>query len=341
VSLDEHWKPSAGDAVTFSFRNRIILGSGFAALTVTERALTLDGDVALYGPAPDETIHNASELRLYGRNFPTPNEALVAGRVWRDHISIALAHFGVGVELGPEDERAVIPEYGYGPPYFFPAPDQRMRDVPKLLVFETENEPPPWGGLEASVQGLVSFETFVTGPLAWVTTRAPYVLSRQQQLAYNLFHAALIKSKPEAMNPEVAYILLVTAIEALLPPREEVAPAEVVALIDAVKLKLEDMTPWDAGLLRDVAEMLEDDKFDPIGRRGRKFVKVLGNERFDSRKPASYFMRIYDVRSMLVHGNVNRPYFDELAADLPELSRFVLALLDQTIFGERMPTTWP
>ena len=103
--------------MTVSFRNRIILSSGLAAPEeVTERALRPDGRVVLYRPGPDKPIHNASELRVYGWNYPTPNDALVAGRLWRGHVSIAFAHLDIGVELGPEDERAVIPEYGCGPP---------------------------------------------------------------------------------------------------------------------------------------------------------------------------------------------------------------------------------
>src|ERR1700693_6503467 len=88
--------PSGAPAPTFSFRNRIILSSGLAAPEeITERALSPDGRVVLYGPGPEEPIHNASELRLYGWNYPTPNDALVAGRRWRGHVFIAFAHIGI------------------------------------------------------------------------------------------------------------------------------------------------------------------------------------------------------------------------------------------------------
>jgi hypothetical protein len=93
-------------------------------------------------------------------------------------------------------------------------------------------------------------------------------------------------------------------------------------------------------LRNDVADALEDDKFDPIGRRGRQLVSSLGTERFDGKKPKDYFYRRYDIRSKLVHPGVDRPTEAELRKELPELRRFVLALLGVQVFGERMPEQW-
>jgi hypothetical protein len=327
--------------VSVSFRNRIILSSGLAAPEeVTERALSPDSRVVLYGPGPDEPIHNAIELRLYGWNYPTPNEALVAGRLWRDHVLIAFAHFGIGVEIGSDDETAVIPEWGFGPPYFFVPPDLKMRDVPKLLIFPTDQEP-QWSGLAGHPRSLLLLSAFMTGPIAWVTEH-PCSLDRQQQLAYSLFHAALVQSKPEASNPEAAYILLVTAIEALLPPAQQL-PGDIVTVIDTLKAKLDESDDVSEDIRNRVARLLDDDKYESISRRGRQLVRIhLGSERFgNNEKPQDYFMRSYGLRSELVHGNLDRPTFDELMAELPELRRFVLALLDQMVFGERMPMTWP
>jgi hypothetical protein len=68
-----------------------------------------------------------------------------------------------------------------------------------------------------------------------------YSLNPQQRLAYNLFHTAYFED-----NAETAYILLITAIEALLPS-EEAWPTPVLTVISALKAKLNEMTPGCGG----------------------------------------------------------------------------------------------
>jgi hypothetical protein len=118
----------------------------------------------------------------------------------------------------------------------------------------------------------------------------------------------------------------VTAIEALLPSRED-EPRDIAEVIDALKAKLAAMPDIGEELRQDVVDALEDDKFDPIGRRGRQLVSCLGTERFADKKPRDYFTRRYNIRSDLVHGSVDRLTEAELRKELPELRRFVLALL--------------
>ena len=166
----------------------------------------------------------------------------------------------------------------------------------------------------------------VTYTIPWITSRN-YEITPQHLLAYGLVHAAYFDD-----NPETIFILLVTAIEALLPPREE-APRDIADVIDALKQRLDEITDIDDGLRRDVAEALEDDKFDPIGRRGRQLVTRLGTERFAGQKPKDYFNGRYKVRSDLVHGSVDRLTEDQLSKEVPELRRFVLALLGVPVCG--------
>lgn len=319
---------------TISFRNRIILTGALAADEgVTERTIGSDGNVVLYGPGPNEPIHNAREVRIYGWDYPTPNEALVAGRRWRGHLSIAFAHLGIGSELGPEDETAVIPQFAFGDPYFSTKPARRMRDIPKLLIFPTAGEP-QWGGLAAEGSVLLSLDSFINGPIEWVLTHPYPDLNMQQRLAYGLFHASQFEQ-----NPEAAYILLVTAVEALLPTRQH--NQQVVPVVEALQHSLADEMPqWAQDLRERVSRRLEEIKFDSVGRGVRMLAKALRPQRFRDEKPDDYVTRIYDVRSNLVHGNLDRLTDDELYEELPELRRFVLALLDENIFHGPMPTVW-
>lgn len=169
--------------------------------------------------------------------------------------------------------------------------------------------------------------------IPWITSR-DYAITSQQLLAYDLVHAAYFDG-----NPETSFILLVTAIEALLPPPEE-APRDIAEAIAALQQSLQQMTNVDDDLRQDVAQALEDDKFDPIGRRGRKLVSCLGSERFAGQKPRDYFHERYNIRSDLVHGRVGRLTEYQLSKEVPELRRFVLALLGVQVFGERMPEQW-
>lgn len=324
-------------AVTYSFRNRLVLSGGVDTrlpeqpIGVTRVVLFdggPDGVVELFGPGEGDAIRDALELRLRGRNFPTAEAADAAGRVWRNHLTIAFAHLLVGVRIGPVGSP---PHYGFGTPYY-QNPERRLRENPGLHVFKTDSEPGPSGGY-AEGRVLQGLHGLVTYTLPWITRRE-YDLSPQHSLAYVLVHAAYFED-----NPETAFIVLVTAIEALLPARED-NPRDVAKVIDSLLDRLSEIIDIDPDLQRDVAQALEDDKFDSIGRRGRMLVSCLGSERFAGQKPKDYFTQRYQMRSELVHGSVNRPSDYQLEKELRELRRFVLALLGVQVFGERMPEQW-
>ncbi|ORW08249.1 hypothetical protein [Mycobacterium kyorinense] len=330
--------------MTYSFHNRLVLSGAASAgllgepnpetanVEVTSVVLAndgLDGVVELCGPAEGEPIQGALELRLTGRDFPTFEAAHKAGIAWRNHLTIAFAHYLVGIKIGSADEPV---HQGFGTPYYQSPTQRRLRDDPGLLVFETDKRTGS-GGLFAEGYVMRGLHGLVSYALPWIISRN-YELSSQQSLAYGLVHAAYFED-----NPETSFILLVTAIEALLPPREA-APHDIAEAIDALKQSLNEMTNIDDDLRQDVAEALEDDKFDPIGRRARQLVSCLGTERFAGQKPKDYFHGRYKVRSGLVHGSVDRLTEYQLSKEVPELRRFVLALLGVLVFGERMPEQW-
>jgi hypothetical protein len=67
----------------------------------------------------------------------------------------------------------------------------------------------------------------------------------QHLLAYELVHAAYFDD-----NPETSFILLLTAIEALLPPEE--APRDIAEVIAQLQQSLQKMTNIDDDLRQDV-----------------------------------------------------------------------------------------
>ncbi|QVI29475.1 hypothetical protein MN2019_09390 [Mycolicibacterium neoaurum] len=288
-----------------------------------------NGVVELCGPAESEPIQGALELRLTGRDFPTAETAYAVGVAWRNHLTIAFAHYLVGIKIGSAGNPI---HQSFGTPYYQSPTQRRLRDDPGLLVFEPEEQTAS-GGLFAEGSVMQGIHGLITYALPWITSR-DYELSSQQSLAYGLVHAAYFED-----NPETSFILLVTAIEALLPPRED-QPRDIAEVIDVLNQSLAEMTDIDDGLRQDVAQALEDDKFDPIGRRGRQLVSCLGTEQFAGQKPKDYFYDRYKVRSDLVHGSVDRLTEYQLLKEVPELRRFVLALLGVLVFGVRMPEQW-
>jgi hypothetical protein len=151
------------------------------------------------------------ELRLRGSGYATREDAIRAGKLWRDRLTIAFAHYEKGIDIG-SDETPDAAEWTVGQPYFIYQLGRVMRDSPKLSVFPTDREP-SWGGVFAEGFVAQSIKHFVDRHLAWVEERE-CGLDAQQQLAYKFVHASFFEA-----NPESIYILLFTGVEALIPER--------------------------------------------------------------------------------------------------------------------------
>ncbi|WP_396913199.1 hypothetical protein [Mycolicibacterium sp.] len=333
--------------MTYWFYNRLVLSGAVSAGLlgdpnpdtglvddVSSVVLADDGPngiVELSGPADGKPLQAAMELRLIGRDFPTFESAYEAGCRWRNHLTIAFAHYLVGIKIGSADDPTEPLEPGYGSPYYqVPAP-RVLRDEPGLFVAGTGKQ---FGRMGSWAEGYVmqGVHGLVTYTIPWITSRH-YELSPQRLLAYSLVHATYFDD-----NPETTFILLVTAIEALLPPRED-NPKEVAGILAALQTALAAMEV-EENLRKSIAGVLEDKKYDTIVSRGKRLVACLGTERFGGQKPKDYFYDRYDERSRLVHPGSVRLTQAELRERLPELRRFVLALLGVQVFGERMPELW-
>ena len=320
--------------MTDSFRNRFILSGLIASPdNISRCVISSDSDtepVEILGPQGDGPISNAMELRLRGMGYSTREATIEAGKLWRDRLTVAFAHFDRGIEIG-SDETPDVPHYSYGRPYFILNQGQRMRDTPKLVVFATNDEP-QWGGLSADAVVAYGIKRFVDGPLAWVKQRN-CELNDSQQLAYKFVHGSFFEA-----NPESTYILLFTGVETLVP--NGFRADELVDTLTALQSNLASISEVSEATKNDVHKLLEYDKNEAIRYRGRNWVKLLGEERFDDKTPEQYLLDAYATRSTLAHGNVRRPPAESLNDEIPELRRFLLALLDMTVFGELMPLGW-
>ncbi|MGE0216564.1 hypothetical protein, partial [Mycolicibacterium sp.] len=325
----------------YSFRNRMILSAEVSSpYDINRFALSDDGAdelVEIHGPEGDTNLWGAMELRLRGSGYPTREAAIDAGRYWRDVITIAFAHYDRGIELGSGDTPD-MPHYSYGRFELPTHKGRKMRDLPKLVAFPTDQEPDYGNWHMSFAPHPQAIEAIYADSIAWIKKRKNWQLDDKQRLAYQFVHGSLFESEPESV-----YILLFTGIEALIP--KALRKAEIVKVLGQLRSNLATMTDLDESARDSVNQLLQYKENESIRYRGRNFVKILDDalyeeELFAEKAPEQFFLDAYNTRNKLAHANVNRPAADELKEQIPELRRYLLALLDISIFGERVPDMW-
>lgn len=86
----------------YSFRNRLIISDPLAARDKEPRFSLSDDSgseiVELLGPNAEDPIDHALELRLRGSGFVSREAAIDAGKLWRDRVTVAFAHYEKGLK---------------------------------------------------------------------------------------------------------------------------------------------------------------------------------------------------------------------------------------------------
>ncbi len=142
-----------------------------------------------------------------------------------------------------------------------------------------------------------------------------------------MFHVSL-----QFSNVDTQYIMLVTALEALIP---DTKPAkEDPELVKAFDVLLEYAKKHDQlgpKTKDNVVNALNFAKQESIMNLGSKLAKKLETRQYDSLSPDEYFQRAYKRRSSLVHANISKrgaPLDRQIIFDdLQTLRRFVADLL--------------
>ena len=262
-------------------------------------------------------------LVLYGEKFATPEAAVDAARAWRQHLSVALARYGMGADFGDDSnpwrpdvfERAAAAGKGVALNYFNLSVYEEGFDI--VLgsgPFQNPQRPEP-----------KPLEELVDGPITEVSSE-DYDLTEQQKLAYSLLHAAFFESNPETKN-----VTLVTAVESIIvqAPRS----AEIVAALNA----LVEQTKRDSDLTSEAQQTIMNAvgnvKQQSINEAGQILARQYLRNDYDGLRPDQFFKRSYVDRCSLVHGSTARPTTGVLNLRNPILSAFVAELLDATVFG--------
>jgi hypothetical protein len=320
VSAQLRW-----EAVPYSFRNRIKLTYNKRFIADTDEAevrLSADGaqeTVVLHTPNREGTIDDATELMLSGGGYASFDEARQAGQRWRQHLMIAMAHFGTGADFGetPEDVSATKGHGLIGSQFY--------KDRPGLIVLEYE-EGAGFLQLTADAYGKQYLTDFLTGPLQAELNKEYTPQPDSHELAYSLIHAAHFES-----NLEGAHVLLVTAVEAIIDPKRQNRGKPIRSTVDDFKRQVKQQfskgDPHRDTLLNGLGRM----KTEGISECGQRIAnELLIGKTYLDESPGEYFANAYTQRNSIVHGRTpqeGRPTRDELQARLPTLFRFVLDLL--------------
>jgi hypothetical protein len=318
----------------YSFRNRFTIFNDRLDIDAVSHVLadTEIERVRLSALVQDTMIRDTGDLVLGGSGYVDESTALVAGRRWRQDLSVALARSHVGVDFGPDDQ--VTPAYdsrvGDPPPTQLALlgakpGDRIIQDEPGLLVIESEPTPRfvrVWA--EGVVRrGLEQFESHLGNARA----SAVQSWSAEKTLAHRLVSNALRDD-----NPETQHIQLVTAIEVLLRERDR-PPAVLQALNGLIDELEKQPAEVDAAQTR-VLEILRGTREESISRAACDQISAVLADKYFNKSAEAFFRQVYNMRSRLLHRKrrkgEKRPTTIELGEVHFELLRLVLDFLAAT-----------
>ncbi|MFG3619059.1 hypothetical protein [Nocardia sp. NPDC047654] len=307
----------------YNFRNTIKLADGYRLDVQGEQVVVLADEPAKIEirPLPAETkFADTSDLLVEGGPFPSEEAAIEAGKNWRTYLLIAFAQQRLGIDLGPDDNPRAEPmafladkaaELGV----------QALRGRPGLLVFPSE--PPATFGTFSAVAEVQRKPNDLIQSVDEVRSLRPS-LTEAQELAFRLLHLAYFDT-----NPETRFILLVTAIEAVLEQGER--SVEFIRWLEQLmsETKAADL---DSRTRDAMLNYLGLGRRESIAASAKRLVEALGVDRsYDGKSPGAFFSACYTRRSDLVHGNLPRPTVAESKRLLPILERFVAEVLAANI----------
>ncbi|BCO73069.1 hypothetical protein MINTM008_24040 [Mycobacterium intracellulare] len=262
-----------------------------------------------------DTVTGRDWLRLSGTEYESSDAAFLEGRRWRQYLAVAFARAGTAIDLDP-----------------IPLPQRRTNvdrpvdpEVPGLLVV-----PRPGAGLSGRIEywteilAPLEVDTFTAAALTPVRSELPDWLGRRIELAYSLFHLAMGQA-----NPELKFISLVTAVEALIPDERPLKAEKIVELLDLLSDQAKTADGFNSKTRARVADLVEQQRAETITRVGQRLASKLGQE-YDGLTPQVFFEVNYGARSALIHGNTDperRPTPAEVQRRIPHLQKFVLDLL--------------
>jgi hypothetical protein len=266
---------------------------------------------------------DSDHLAIMGKGYLTEEEAWAAAGRWRGIVEKGFAWINLGADFGDrapgggftgEGIRAMEEELG----------QRVIDDMPWASVFGCE--PCPRFVRFGPVKGTAVKQPEGFFDAVAAAERLGLSVSERQRLAYALYSASFGQPSPDAR-----FVMLVMAVEALieLEPRSQAARAHVDKLI--ADTGAADLPENEVNSMLGALKWLRDES---IRSAGKRLAAGLGERRYRDEPPELFFVRCYDLRSRLVHGEVPRPSGSELDERALGLERFVSDLLSIELLGE-------
>ncbi|MBF6082008.1 hypothetical protein IU485_11625 [Nocardia cyriacigeorgica] len=303
----------------YYFWNSVVVQPGHFFTMDGDQVLTLSESPAKVQLRPrnrESLFADSSELVLQGGPYSTEQEAIGAGKRWRQRVSIAFAQQRVGVDLGRDDQTSPI-ESPVSAEMFEKFGVNWYHDRHGLLILPTEEA--VFGRLTADVKAVRNM-VHLHAEFDRVQSSVKAV-TEGQELALTLIHSARFDP-----NPETRFVVLVTAIEAMVEQRA--VPSDAAALIDKFITEVQD-SDLEAPVRDALVRHMGNGKRESVGAAARRLVdSSLDGREYNGMTPRKFFTTCYGLRSDLVHGNLTRPPAENLAQLNPILDGFVLDLIN-------------
>lgn len=315
--------------VPYMFWNRVATANKFLAVDAEKWPLSNDGapyKVQLQS-GDQKLIKDTHDLVLAGSGYPDEDAAYADALIWRQIVAAYLPRLGISVEIGSDSRDGITPHKPNLPRDMRAAlgiGDDRTiyQDDARLYVIESDDNPAfSYGRFDMVVS--VPLREDKLELLTQTINRNQQIWSPELTLSYDLINASL-----GATNPQAKYVLMVTAIEALIPYRER--PADVVAALDHLIEYTDRFEKFDNDLRDVVEKLLNGAKLLSVRQFGLRLADRLTGE-YAGLLPRKFFDSCYKNRSDIVHGNErDEAVLGEYAIyeQLPELQRFVTDLVD-------------
>jgi hypothetical protein len=309
-------------ATTWCFQNRILLGDKPLHSDAKQQVLSDDGTIKVtLEVALGANFTESTALALRGVGYSSSDEAHRAGRIWRQHVAMAFAKGVLGADLDP------LPLPGPRPSTERPVDPA----APGLVVYPSGIR---FEGL-AGGHAERPIDAFITD-LADVRESVPAAFPDRAdlELAFRMFHLSLMVS-----NIDAQYILLVTAVEALIPdkrPKRDDKP--LVEALDQLTAYAKQPNQFTGPVREKLLSLLAEAKRQSISEIGMRIARRITDRTYNDLSPDAYFQRAYGIRSRLVHGGLDgqAPVDRQMVfEDTQVLRRFVADLL-ATETGHRM-----
>ncbi|MFF3641947.1 hypothetical protein [Streptomyces sp. NPDC002564] len=273
--------------------------------------------VSLNSAEKGQNLYDAAKIVLRGDGYATQEDAARDGGRWRDVVSRAFALMHLAADFSDQDPSGVSVSIGQ---VVFSEHLRRhlMADFPGITVFEDQS-----GLLLATageLSGCVRPSSEKCRSVLFQAERLHEPLKDSERLAFDLYSGSFFQPSADAR-----LLMLTMAIETLLDlqPRSDAAHVHVAAMIEATEANVS-LAQAERDSIRGTLNWLYKES---IGQAGRALARTLEPRTYDSRKPAAFFTRCYDVRSALTHGHVPRPDYREVNSLAGSLELFVGDLL--------------